>query len=244
MTRLFPAILVAATLVAAADLGENPVTQLMVSMAQMDRERLQSLERYTGTQHYVLNNKRFKTHAEMTVSVVYGPAGEKEFHVLSESGSEWVRKYVFRRLMRVEQESAQGAAHTETRITPENYKFRLIRMETANGRPCYLLDATPRTKHKYLFRGQVWVDAEDAAVARVEGSLAQNPSLWTASVHFVHQYKKVGSHWLAESNISQTEVRIFGPTELKVEYSDYVIHAGAAHQDSTHAAAGSVTTHP
>jgi hypothetical protein len=105
----------------------------------------------------------------------------------------------------------------------------LIRMETANGRPCYLLDATPRTKHKYLFRGQVWVDAEDAAVARVEGSLAQNPSLWTASVHFVHQYKKVGSHWLAESNISQTEVRIFGPTELKVEYSDYVVNAGAAH---------------
>lgn len=227
MTRLFPAILVTATLVAAADLGENPVTQLMVRMAHMDRERLQSLERYTGTQHYVLNNKRFKTHAEMTVSVVYGPAGEKEFQVLSESGSQWVRKYVFRRLMRVEQENAQGVAHTESRITPDNYTFRIIGMETANGRPCYLLDAAPRTKNKYLFRGRVWVDAEDAAVARVEGSLAQNPSLWTASVHFVHQYKKVGSHWLAESNISQTEVRIFGPTELKVEYSDYVINAGA-----------------
>jgi hypothetical protein len=196
-------------------------------MAQMDRERLQTLDRYTGTLHYVLNNRRFKTHAEMTVRMAYGPGGKKEFQVLSESGSEWIRKYVFRRLIQVERENAQGSAHRETRITPENYSFRLIGMEPANGRPCYLLDATPRTKNKYLFRGRVWVDAEDAAVARIEGRPAQNPSLWTASVHFVHQYKKVGPYWLAASNISQTEVRIFGSTELKVEYSDYVINAGA-----------------
>jgi hypothetical protein len=111
--------------------------------------------------------------------------------------------------------------------TPDNYNFRLVGMDTANGRPCYLLDATPRTKNKYLFRGRVWVDAEDAAVSRIEGRPAENPSLWTASVHFVHQYKKVGPYWLAASNISQTEVRIFGSTELKVEYSDYVINAGA-----------------
>jgi hypothetical protein len=227
MMRLVPALLVAATLLTAADVGENPVAQLTARMAQMDRKRLGSLERYTGTQHYVLNNKRFKTHAEMTVRMAYGPGGRKEFQVLSESGSEWVRKYVFGRLIRVEQESAQGAAHRETRITPDNYNFRLVGMDTANGRPCYLLDATPRTKAKYLFRGRVWVDAEDAAVTRVEGSPAQSPSFWTASVHFVHQYKKVGPYWLAASNVSQTEVRIFGSTELKVEYSDYVINSGA-----------------
>ena len=227
MIRLALAILAAATILAAADLGESPVTKLTARMAQMDRQRLQSLDRYTGIMHYVLNNQRFKTHAEMTVWVAYGSGGKKQFQVVSESGSEWVRKYVFRRLMRVEQENAQGAAHQETRITPDNYNFRLIGMETTNGRPCYLLDATPRTKNKYLFRGRVWVDAEDAAVARIEGSPARNPSLWTASVHFVHQYKKVGSYWLAASNISQTEVRIFGPTELKVEYSDYVINPGA-----------------
>jgi outer membrane lipoprotein-sorting protein len=227
MMRLVLALLVAATLLTAADVGENPVAQLTARMAQMDRKRLGSLERYTGTLHYVLNNRRFKTHAEMTVRMAYGTGGKKEFQVLSESGSEWIRKYVFRRLIRAEQENAQGAAHHETRITPDNYNFRLVGMDTANGRPCYLLDATPRRKNKYLFRGRVWVDAEDAAVSRIEGRPAENPSLWTASVHFVHQYKKVGPYWLAASNISQTEVRIFGSTELKVEYSDYVINAGA-----------------
>ena len=163
----------------------------------------------------------------MTVRMDYGPGGKKEFQVLSESGSEWVRKYVFRRLMRAERENAEGVARTESRITPDNYTFRMIRMETANGRQFYLLNATPKTKNKYLFRGRVWVDAEDAAVARVEGSPAKNPSLWTASVHFVHQYKKVGPYWLAASNVSQTEVRIFGSTELTVEYSDYVINPPA-----------------
>jgi hypothetical protein len=241
--RLVPAILAAATILAAADLGESPVAQLTARMAQMDRERLKSLEHYTGMQHYVLNNKRFKTHAEMTVRVVYGSGGKKEFQMLSESGSEWVRKYVFRKLIRAEQDNAEGAAHKQSRIAPENYDFRLIGMETANGRPCYLLDATPRTKNKYLFRGRVWVDAEDAAVARVEGSPAQSLSFWTPIVHFVHQYEKVGRFWLAASNVSQTDVRIFGSTELKVEYSDYVINAGTANQDSTHAARP-VSTHP
>ena len=219
MTCLVPALLMAA-----AGLGENAVAPLMDRMTQMDRERLKSLERYTDTQRYVLNNKRFKTHAEMTVRMTYGPRGTKEFQVLSESGSPWVRRYVFRRLMRAEQESAGGSGYAGTRIGPENYNFRLIRTETANGRACYLLHATPRTKNQYLFRGRVWVDAEDAAVTRVEGSPAKNPSLWTSSVHFIHQYKKIGPYWLAASNVSQTEVRIFGSTELTVEYSDYVIN--------------------
>ena len=127
----------------------------------------------------------------------------------------------------MEQENAQGAAHKETRINPDNYDFRLIGMETANGRASYVLDAVPKTKNRYVFRGRVWVDAEDAAVARIEGSPAQTPSFWTTSIHTVHQYKKVGPYWLAASNISQTEVRIFGSTELKIEYSDYVINAGA-----------------
>ncbi|MBZ5594237.1 MAG: hypothetical protein LAP39_18505 [Acidobacteriia bacterium] len=226
--RRLPAIFAIATLLGATDLPENSLAELTARMAQTDRERQKSLERYTGTQHYVLNNKRFKTHAEMTVRMAYGPRGKKEFQVLSESGSEWVRKYVFRRLMRAEQESAGGSGYTETRIGPENYDFRLIRIEITDGRRFYLLNATPKTKNKYLFRGRVWVDAEDAAVARVEGSPAKNPSLWTASVHFVHQYRKIGPYWLAASNVSQTDVRLFGSTELTVEYSDYVINQPAA----------------
>src|SRR5579863_4728 len=175
----------------------NSLGQLIERMAQMDRARVKSLARYTNTRRYILNNKRFKTHAEMTVHMLYDSSGRKEFHVVSESGSPWVRKFVFRRLMQAEQENARGAARRDTRVSPDNYEFHLAGTETANGRLCYLLDAAPKTRNKYLFRGRVWVDAEDAAVVRIEGSPAQLPSFWTTSVHFVHQYQKVGSYWMA-----------------------------------------------
>ncbi|HVP46430.1 MAG TPA: outer membrane lipoprotein-sorting protein [Bryobacteraceae bacterium] len=224
MMRHFPAILATAALLGAADSLPLPLPQLTDRMAQMDQARQKSLERYADTRRYILDNKRFKTHAEMTVRMTYGSSGKKEFHVVSESGSPWVRKYVFRRLMRVEQENSAAAARRDVRISADNYEFRLIGTETANGRPCYLLDAVPKTRNKYLFRGRIWVDAEDAAVTRIEGSPAQLPSLWTSSVHFVHQFQKIGPYWLAASNVSETEVRLFGSTEIKVEYFDYVVN--------------------
>ena len=60
-------------------------------------------------------------------------------------------------------------------------------------------------------------------MARIDASPAQNPSFWTTKVHFVHQYEKVGPYWLAASNVSETEVRVFGTTDLKIDYFNYSI---------------------
>ncbi len=224
--RLVPAVFVAGLLLASPppDSQESSARLLTDRMAQMDGSRAATLERYSVTRHYVLHNKRFNKHAEMSVRMTYTAPGKKEFEVLSESGSGWIRSHVFRKLIQAEMDSARIDARKDSRITTENYDFHLLGTETANGRPCHLLDATPKTKNKYLFQGRVWMDTEDAAVARIEGSPAQNPSFWTTKVHFVHQYAKVGPYWLAASNISETEVRVFGSTELKIEYLDYVIN--------------------
>ncbi len=37
----------------------------------------------------------------------------------------------------------------------------------------------PQTNNKLLFRGRIWVDAEDFAVVRIEAVPAKNPSFWT-----------------------------------------------------------------
>src|SRR5260221_328529 len=121
--------------------------------------------------------------------VTADPAGSR-FEIVSESGTGWIRSHVFRRLMQAEIDGARQDAHKDTRITPENYSFQLMGTEMKDGRLCYILQAIPKTKNKYLFRGRIWVDADDAAVARIEGSPAQNPSFWTSKVEFVHQYKK------------------------------------------------------
>jgi hypothetical protein len=79
----------------------------------------------------------------------------------------------------------------------------------------------PKTPNKYLMQGRIWIDAQEYAIVRIEGKPAKNPSFWTKSVHFVHKYEKRGPFWFPVSDHSVTDVRIFGSTEVTIEYFDY-----------------------
>ncbi len=68
----------------------------------------------------------------------------------------------------------------------------MIETEPFDGRMAYVIEAIPKREDKSLFRGRIWVDTEDYALARVEGEPAKNPSFWTRKVHFVQQYYKAG----------------------------------------------------
>ena len=93
----------------------------------------------------------------------------------------------------------------------------------------YVLDAQPRSKNKFLFRGHIWVNARDFAITRVEGEPAVNPSWWTVKTDFNRRYQKIGDFWLPESNESETKVRILGTAVLSIEYRDYqIMQAGGA----------------
>jgi hypothetical protein len=85
------------------------------------------------------------------------------------------------------------------------------------------MDMEPKTKNKFLMRGRIWVDAEDYAVVRIEGQPAKNPSFWTRSVHFTHEYQKNGVFWFPVRDDSVNDVRIVGTTEMRIEYFDYVV---------------------
>ncbi len=198
--------------------------QIVERMVQMDAWRTATLQNYTVLRRYVLDNSRFRKHAEMEVRMKYTYPGRKEFEVLSEKGSGAVRKRVFRRMIEAEIEGAQDQARNQTRISPANYEFRLAGTEVEDGRSCYVLEARPKTDNTLLFRGRIWVDAKDFAVVRIEGSPAKNPSFWTRKIHFVHRYQKVGPFWLPASNRSRTDVLIFGLTEVAVEYLDYRVN--------------------
>jgi hypothetical protein len=97
----------------------------------------------------------------------------------------------------------------------------MVGTEYVRGRPAYVIAIEPKTPNKYLARGRVFVDAEDYAIVRVEGRPAKNPSFWIKSVHFVHDYDKSGPFWFPVSDHSVTDARIFGPTEMTIEYFDY-----------------------
>ncbi len=176
---------------------------------------------YTGKREYVLENHHFNKRAEIQVRVLCDADGTKHFDVLSEDGWKSANKHVLRKMLESESETSLPGTRPKTRLVPANYEFRLIGSEYLQGRPAYLIEAIPQRTDKYSFRGRIWVDAEDFAVARVEGQPAKNPSFWTRSVHFVQQYHKSGAFWFPESTTSVTDARIFGATDVSIRYFDY-----------------------
>jgi hypothetical protein len=137
---------------------------------------------------------------------------------VSENGSGSVRNKVFKKLLEAEQESMREENQERSAISPENYTFELVDYRRTEGTEFYVLDAEPKAKNKFLFRGKIWVDGTEFAIPRVEGQPAVKPSWWTLKTDFKRSYQKVGEFWLPASNESQTKVRVFGTADLCIEY--------------------------
>ena len=212
--------------------GQIGLEELLARLAEKDQSRAATLRDYSCLRRYALDNKRFHTTADMTVRMTWRHPGDKTFDVLSEQGSSTVRKRVLRKMLDAELEAASRETRIDTRISPANYTFTLAGSALdERGRSCYLLDIAPKTPNRFLIRGRIWVDAEEFAIVRIEGSPAQSPSFWVRSTTFVHRYEKFGDHWLPVSNHSTTEARVFGHTEVTIEYSGYRINESSAPTD-------------
>lgn len=193
-------------------------------VAEKNEARTKALESYSSLRSYHLechcvSHKK----ADMLVRADYIAPDRKVFTVVSESGSDTVRNKVFKKLLEAEQESMREENQQRTAITPENYTFKLSDYEKTDTDEFYVLDAQPLSKNKFLFRGQIWVNAKDFAITQVEGEPAVNPSWWTVKTDFKRSYQKIGNFYLPESNRSETKVRIFGTAVLTIEYREYQI---------------------
>jgi hypothetical protein len=195
--------------------------QVVGRMTANDSERQAALHGYEAIRRYVLENSNHHKRAEMVVRMFCQADGSKQFDVVSESGWSAALKHVFPRLLEAESEAAHPDVRERSRIIPENYTFEIVGREDIRGRLAYVIAIEPKTPNKYLVRGRIFVDADEYAIVRVEGEPARKPSFWVKSVHFVHDYGKSGPFWFPVSDRSVTDVRIFGATEMTIEYFDY-----------------------
>jgi len=195
--------------------------QVIARMMAHDGERLETLHEFTAMRRYSLENRSHHKRAEMLVRMICRKDGSKQFEVVSENGWGGARKHVFPRLLEAETEAARPDLRERSRITPANYSFEMAGTECVRGRQAYVLSIEPKTPNKYLARGRIFVDADEYAIVRVEGTPAKSPSFWVKSVHFVHDYDKSGPYWFPLSDLSVTDVRIFGSTEMTIEYFGY-----------------------
>ncbi len=214
----------AAQPVIASDVQTPSLTteQVVSRLVAMDAQRAAMAPGYRATRHYALDYKGFPgdRHAEMLVQVVSAPP-HKEFAIISESGSKLLLKRVLHRLLESEQEASDKNNQREIKLNQDNYTFELLGTESVDGRDCYLLQAEPRKKNKFLYSGKVWIDAQDFAVVQINAKPAKNPSFWISSVQIEHRYGKHGDAWLPRSNRSTSKVRLGGRAVLTIDYQDY-----------------------
>jgi hypothetical protein len=198
--------------------------EVMERVVEMNEVRGKALESYSSVRSYRLECHGLShKQADMVVRVDYHAPDKKTFTILSESGSGSVRSKVFKKLLEAEEESMREENQQRSAIGPENYTFEIVNYGRSGGNEFYVLDAEPKAKNKFLFRGKIWVDGTEFAITRVEGQPAVNPSWWTLRTDFKRSYQKVGEFWLPELNESQTKVRIFGTADLCIEYGQYEI---------------------
>ena len=205
-----------------------PLEAITSRMAQVDEQKHANLPDFAVMRKYVLHNSRMKRDAEMSVRVTYSKAHGKTFQVVEAIGVEGISKKVFKDLIDAEKEASKTDTRTRGSIKPQNYTFEFLGTEIQEGRRCYVLGLHPKTKTKYVFNGKVWVDAEDFAVAKLEGHPAANVSFWVGKPMITQTWRKTGDFWMAASNCSRSESRILGSSELTVQNTGYQFGATTA----------------
>ena len=199
--------------------------KIATHLAENNRKRHEDLRAYSSEREYRLVYTGFpgRHEADLVVQVNYRAPDDKQFTVISQSGSSAIVNRVFKKLLETEKETADAESQARSAVSPENYDFELLGTEEMNGRQSYILKVEPKTQNKLLYRGKIWVDAADFAVAKIEAEPARRPSFWISNTVVHHSYRKIGEFWLPEQNESTSEVRLGGHAVLSIRYRDYKV---------------------
>ena len=200
--------------------------QVLAELAARNEERRAALHDYTVQRTYQVVDLKGKVHAEEIGRMDFFSPDKKAFTVASESGSGVVRHMALNPLINSEIEAAAGKEHHDSAISADNYSMNLLGEQQLGPYRCFVAEAVPKRKDKYLFEGRVWIDVNDYSVVRIEGHPAKKLSFWIQRADFVRQYQKIDGFWLPEKDQTLVQVRLYGKKILKIEHQNYVVNAG------------------
>ena len=196
---------------------DNP-DQIFANLVEHNEVRSAELRNYSAVRTYALRDAQGKVQAKEVVRMDYVAPDQKAFVTIEEQGSSAVRHLVLNQLMESEVSAAKEPGHRDSSITPANYRLRLLGEEDLGVYHCFVVEALPRRKDKYLFEGRIWIDHSEFAIVKIAGHLAQNPSLWLTRVEFVRQYEKTGQFWLPATDETVVHVKLYGRKTLTIEH--------------------------
>jgi len=195
--------------------------------------RKAALADYSALRTYQVVDLKGKVHAEEIGRMEFRAPDKKTFVVTSENGSGLIRHLALNSLIASEIETAAGKQHHDSAIAPDNYTLTLLGEQQVGPDRCFVMQAVPKRKDKYLFEGKLWIDVEDYAVVRIEGHPAKQLSFWIERADFVRQYQKIGGFWLPQRDETFVQVRLYGKKVLTIDHQDYVVNRAQNKELST-----------
>src|ERR1700732_906321 len=201
-------------------------SQVLAELAAHNEKRKSALHDYSVLRTYQVIDLKGKVHAEKIGRMEFLSPDKKTFTVTSESGSGLVRNMALNPLIKSEIEAAAGKEHHDSAISADNYSLNLLGEQQVGSYRCFVAEAVPRRKDKYLFEGKLWIDVDDYSVVRIEGHPAKKLSFWIQRADFVRQYQKTDGFWLPQKDQTLVQVRLSGKEVLTIEHRDYAVNAG------------------
>jgi hypothetical protein len=194
--------------------------EIVWRMVAQNETRARQMNYFTSQRHYHIEFHGLgrSMSADMHAQVIFTAGSGKTFHVIDESGSHLLLKHVLMKLLETEQEDSR---EQKAALTPFNYNFTFVTQTNEDGRLLFVFSVEPKVKNRLLYRGKIWIDANDLAVVRVEAEPAENPSWWIKSTVIHHRYQKIGEFWVPQTNRSESKVRFGGTALLTIDYGSY-----------------------
>jgi len=189
------------------------------------KARFDAVLSFTDVEHYAVYRGGDETHpaAEMTVKMAYNKDTGKTYTVVSETGSEILRHFVFDALLADEKRINEPANREASWFTSANYEMKLQPggIQRVDGRDCLAVAINPRLKASNLIQGTMWVDAKDFSTVRIEGVSTKSPSMLTGPSHVMRQYSLISGFAQAMHARAESDSTLFGRTIVTIDYREY-----------------------
>ena len=189
------------------------------------QSRVSHVAGFSDVEKYDVYRGQDESHsvAEITVKMSYRRGVGRSYEILSQGGSEMIRRFGLLPLLKDEDHLSQPGNVERTWFTTANYKMELKsgQVEQLGGHRCYQVAITPRHKAPNAIEGTLWVDATDGSIVKVKGVASRRPSMLAGTTRMMREYTKVHGYAMATHARAVSNSHWIGRTVVTVEYSHY-----------------------
>jgi hypothetical protein len=140
------------------------------------------------------------------------------YKALGFSGDNTVKQEVITRYLAAESTARENGTIA---ITPANYKFRYLGRIVQHGVTLQIVGVTPKKKAVGLFKGEIWIDADNGMPIRESGQFVKSPSVFLKKIAFVRDYELRDGIAFPVHIQSTVDTRIVGRAELEIRFSNF-----------------------